>query len=66
MTPHDRPDAPRRRGDVAALGYRLQDLDGASYRSYKGLTGVWTGEDGYDLEIRTVQADPFEIGRAHV
>ncbi|GAA1096377.1 ABC-ATPase domain-containing protein [Pseudonocardia alni] len=59
MTPYDRPDAPRRRGDVAALGHRLQDLDGASYRSYKGLTGVWSGEDGYDLEIRTVQADPF-------
>ncbi|WP_226362430.1 ABC-ATPase domain-containing protein [Pseudonocardia sp. ICBG1142] len=59
MTPHERSATPRRRGDVAALGHRLHDLDGASYRSYKDLTGVWTGEHGYDLEIRTVQADPF-------
>lgn len=59
MTPHDRPDTPRRRGDVATLGRRLQDLDGASYRSYRGLTGVWSGGEGYDLGIRTVQADPF-------
>lgn len=59
MAPHERSATPRRRGDVAALGHRLHDLDGASYRSYKDLTGVWTGEHGHDLEIRTVQADPF-------
>ncbi|MBN9733897.1 MULTISPECIES: ATPase [unclassified Pseudonocardia] len=45
-------------GDGHELASRLHGLDGASYGAYKGLAGRWS-MDGFELEIRKVQSDPF-------
>lgn len=45
-------------GDGGELAARLHGLDGASYGAYKGLAGHWR-MDGFDLQVRKVQADPF-------
>ncbi|MEJ8280161.1 ABC-ATPase domain-containing protein [Pseudonocardia spirodelae] len=53
-----RPDAGALRGDSDALAARLRELDGAGYGAYKGLAGHWR-MDGFDLQVRSVQSDPF-------
>ncbi|MBC3191992.1 ABC-ATPase domain-containing protein [Pseudonocardia sp. C8] len=55
---HDAPPPSGIRGDGDELGSRLHGLDGASYGAYKGLAGHWA-MDGFELEIRKVQSDPF-------
>lgn len=48
----------RTQGDTTALGSSLHGMDGASYGRYKSLTGQWA-MDGFTLEVRRIQADPF-------
>ncbi|RZT86469.1 putative ABC-class ATPase [Pseudonocardia sediminis] len=48
----------RTQGDTRALASSLHGMDGASYGRYKSLTGRWT-MDGFTLEVRRIQADPF-------
>lgn len=48
----------RTQGDTDALASSLHRLDGASYGRYKSLAGTWSS-DGFSLEIRKVQSDPF-------
>ena len=48
----------RTQGDARALSSSLHGMDGASYGRYKSLTGHWA-MDGFDLEIRRIQSDPF-------
>ncbi|MEQ3549248.1 ABC-ATPase domain-containing protein [Pseudonocardia nematodicida] len=45
-------------GDARELESRLRGMDGASYGRYKSLAGRWAME-GFELEIRKVQSDPF-------
>ncbi len=45
-------------GDTDELASSLHRLDGASYGRYKSLAGTWA-MDGFDLEVRKVQSDPF-------
>ncbi|WP_224388055.1 ABC-ATPase domain-containing protein [Pseudonocardia sp. ICBG1293] len=58
MTRHDRSRTSRPHGAVTDLAARLRELDGAGYGAYKQLAGPWTG-DGFDLDVRAVQSDPF-------
>ena len=48
----------RTQGDTTALTSSLHRMDGASYGRYKSLTGRWA-MDGFTLEVRRIQADPF-------
>ncbi|TCK23020.1 ABC-ATPase domain-containing protein [Pseudonocardia endophytica] len=45
-------------GDTDAFASSLHRLDGASYGRYKSLAGTWE-MDGFSLEVRRVQSDPF-------